>query len=250
MTQMGTDNRPKAPTPIICGAIHGILTEQTRASWPDEFDAFCMAQKGARAIHVIKKEYAAGPFPRLNWFKNRRLAAGLVAEIKVMIERLLARSEDFRDPFPEIWLVAHSNGAVIALDVMRRLVSEGFAVAGIFLTGAACESDVARNGVLEAFNAGMLTRAVSWSSPDDGVVNCSGLWGWLKWPYGDLGKSGWQKDGKKFQTWEIYTLWKRGGHGVYFRSDHIEETFRMFVRSMMEVERARQRAREGTEGKA
>lgn len=212
---------------IICAAIHGILTGQTSASWPDQLDAW-MSRNDPR-VEVIKKEYSAGPFPRLNWFKNRRLARSLANEIQLFI--------DPKDPAPgstdHVWLVAHSNGAVIALETLRRLNAAGVRVRGVFLTGAACGSDVDENGIAAAMEAGLLDRAVSRSSPDDGVVNCSGFWKFLKWPYGDLGRKGWQRfDAARsaiapYQTWKCYTLWARGGHTVYFAPGKIEETFQM-----------------------
>ena len=45
-------------------AIHGIMTNQTTASWPDKLDAWMFDY--APEIKVIKKEYRAGPFPRWN----------------------------------------------------------------------------------------------------------------------------------------------------------------------------------------
>lgn len=203
------------------------MTSTTDASWPDKLDAW-MEQHDPR-VHVIKKEYAAGPFPRLNWFKNRRLAKGLVAELM----EFQGGAADCATP---IWLVAHSNGALIALEAMRRLVVEGIKVRGLFLTGAACESDVERNGVAGAMQAGLLDRAVSWSSAEDGVVKCDGLWRFLKWPYGDLGREGWQLGGRPFATWKVYTLWRRGGHNVYFARNNLEETFRMILSTIQEGE--------------
>src|SRR5947209_18097788 len=104
-------------------AIHGILTRQTDASWPDKFDAW-MSQR-APAIKVLKKEYFAGPLPRWNcWVRDPRLARGLVSEIEL-----------FGDA--SIWFVAHSNGAVIALLAAKQLIERGHKVAGLILTGAA-----------------------------------------------------------------------------------------------------------------
>lgn len=70
------------PKPIIA-AIHGIMTRQSVASWPDLFDAWCDLQ-GIDA-KVIKKEYLALPLPAFNVFaKNWLLAMGLAAEIELL----------------------------------------------------------------------------------------------------------------------------------------------------------------------
>lgn len=227
---------------IICAAIHGILTGQIAVSWPDDFQAWCA--RYAPGVRVVKKEYTAGPFPRLNWYKNWRIAKGLANEIEAFIgwkvrEHTALGCVEFtsgREQKDSIWLFAHSNGAVIALNTMRRLVASGVHVRGIFLTGAACDSDVVRNGVRPAVEAGQLGRAVSWSSPNDGVVKCDGVWKYLKWPYGDLGRVGWQFGGKPFNTWRIYTLKANGGHSSYFDGAQREETFQMVLNTMKEAE--------------
>src|SRR5436853_260262 len=45
-------------------AIHGIMTNQTYASWPDKLDPWMFARDPS--VKVLKKEYRAGPFPRWN----------------------------------------------------------------------------------------------------------------------------------------------------------------------------------------
>lgn len=209
--QMGPMNGMRDKRMVVCAAVHGILTRQTRASWPDEFDAWMY--RNDPKIHVIKKEYSAGPFPRLNWIKNRRLARGLAEELELFTGA-------------EIWIVAHSNGAVIALMTLALLAKRGVKVAGIILTGAACESDVNRNGVYDLVYANrMLGRAIAFSSKQDGVVNCDGILGWLKYPYGDLGRSGWMMAGSSWCAREIDTFWFEGGHSIYFATGQINDTF-------------------------
>src|ERR1700693_5713902 len=70
--------------PILLAAIHGILTGQTNPSWPDKLDAWMLERDPA--IKVLKKEYAAGPFPRWNcWVKDPRLARSLANEIELFL---------------------------------------------------------------------------------------------------------------------------------------------------------------------
>src|SRR2546425_3792626 len=131
--------------PILLAAIHGILTRQTDPSWPDKLDAW-MAGRDPQ-VKVLKKEYAAGPFPRWNcWVKDPLLARGLANELELFLS---PSTLDTQHSSPSVWFVAHSNGAVIALLAARRLIARGHRIGGLILTGAACEADVEKNGGLE-----------------------------------------------------------------------------------------------------
>src|SRR5439155_6122308 len=114
----------------IIAALHGILTSQTDPSWPDKFDAWMFRRDPE--VKVLKKEYRAGPFPRWNcWVKDPLLARSLANELALFVSAT--------NPQPSIWLVAHSNGAVIALLAARLLIKRGFKIGGLILSGAACE---------------------------------------------------------------------------------------------------------------
>src|SRR6185369_16076530 len=199
--------------PTLLAAIHGILTSQTDPSWPDKLDAW-MLRRDPR-VKVLKKEYTAGPFPPWNcWVKDPRLARGLVNELELFLPQ-----PSTLNPQPSLWFVAHSNGAVIALLTAKRLIARGHKIAGLILTGAACEADVGRNEVLEWWKSGMLGKAVAYSSAQDQVLNGDArysalhsqgwsaarptinqlrqwLWGKLMWPYGCLGRTGWLLNSK------------------------------------------------------
>src|SRR5207245_6763248 len=85
-------------------AIHGIMTNQTTASWPDKLDAWMFDY--APEIKVIKKEYRAGPFPRWNCrIKDPALARSLANELELFLDRPIFDPS----PQPELWFVAHSN---------------------------------------------------------------------------------------------------------------------------------------------
>jgi hypothetical protein len=260
--------------PILI-AIHGILTRQTDASWPDKLDAWMYRRDPA--VKVLKKEYAAGPFPRWNcWVKDPLLARGLVNEIELFLEgegqpgqtgqteapgrlsgeTVVSRSHaltlscsDLPAPSPSsppIWFVAHSNGAVIALRAARTLIARGHRVGGLILTGAACEADVEKNGVMEWRREGVLGAAIAYCSEDDevldgdpehskfrerpGAVALAGhwLWGKLMWPYGCLGRTGWLVGGRAVGgvvAEGISTRWFEGGHSTYFAPGNIQQTF-------------------------
>lgn len=236
--------------PIIV-AIHGILTGQTNPSWPDRFDAWMFHRDPT--VKVLKKEYAAGPFPRWNCFiKDPRLAESIANEVELLIKTAAqpnsAGSHAATEYFPPpTWFLAHSNGAVIALLTVQRLVARGHWVAGVILTGAACEADLARNGVLAALRSGRLGAAIAYCSADDQVlpgprtargsfVWCKRLfacaWRALVWPYGSLGRTGWQLHGGPFspsltdpEFLDVRTRWFNGGHSTYFAPENMERTF-------------------------
>jgi len=235
----------------LIAAIHGILTSQTQASWPDKFDAW-MFQRDPQ-VKVLKKEYRAGPFPHWNCFiKDPLLARGLVKEIRLFLQP--PRSETSApggSVGPSIWLVAHSNGAIIALHTAKTLTEGNCKVAGLILLGAACEADIARNGILEWHCRGMLGAAIAYSSADDRVLNGfshtelqqkgsfagfvssvrAGLRGKALWPYGFLGRTGWLLDGRavgsapEISSARLFTRWFADGHCAYFEPQRIKRTF-------------------------
>lgn len=216
---------PAAPPRALLVAIHGIMTSQTDASWPDHLDAFVFRHQPA--IKVLKKEYAAGPLPRVNLLKNRRLAASLVNEIELFIS-------DHNQFSPPIWFVAHSNGALIALLVTQRLIEHGHWIGGVILTGAACEADVRKNRILDWLQSGRLGFAAAYCSAADRVLppgpgSLKGwLWRQLVWPYGSLGRTGWLglEDRPPCLIHDrLITRWFAGGHGVYFAPEHRAGTF-------------------------
>jgi len=231
----------------LIAAIHGILTGQTDPSWPDRLDAW-MFRRDPQA-KVLKKEYSSGPFPRWNcWVKDPLLARSLANEIA-----LFSDSENDR---PSIWFLAHSNGAVIALLTAGLLIERGFKIDGLILTGAACESDIERSGVLGWQGRGRLGMALAYSSQDDEVLpslpeNAGGnacwshtrqwLWGKLVWPYGGLGRTGWTLNGQPLSTAgqtlsTIQTRWYSGGHSAYFTAQNSERTFEQFYQDIQTAE--------------
>lgn len=247
--------------PLIV-AIHGILTGQTNPRWPDKLDAWLFARDPR--FKVIKKEYRAGPFPRWNCLvRAPRLAHGLAEELALFLPA--TRPED--GAASPIWFVAHSNGAVIALQTASRLIEQGCGIGGLILLGAACPADIERNDVLEWLRGGRLGIAVAFCTHTDRVLARFGstakpstrggacrrlmksaaqrLWATLIWPYGGLGSTGWLLNDRPagdryveahsgaeaaFEGEPLVTYWFRGGHSTYFSSAHIETTFTLIHR--------------------
>ncbi len=243
---------------VLIVAVHGILTGQTTASWPDRFDAW-MYRRDPEA-KVLKKEYLAGPFPRWNCLvKDPRLANGLEAEILAFAQppagdpgaeanaetSAAADTASARNPsptLPPIWFVAHSNGAVIALLTAQRLIARGCWVGGMILTGAACNADVRKNGVAAWLESGALGAAIAYSAASDAVLPGArgeaaerrGLVGRaLRWvysalarPYGALGRTGWMCGrAPATESAALFTRWFDGGHSGYFTPENFERTF-------------------------
>lgn len=216
-------------TPTAIGAVHGILTRETIASWPDYFDKWMWDNRPA--FHVIKKEYPAGPVPMWNvWVYNKLLAAGLFAELEIFSSEM------------KIAFCAHSNGADITLKTIHRLAAKKIPVRCAILTGGAVEADVQKNGILKLIESGLLGRAVAYSSPGDHAV-CSPI----IWPYGRLGYTGFTKNGKPFTDHpQVITRWYPDcDHGRYFSAEPLttisqggltfrERTFRQMLADIEE----------------
>ena len=256
-------------------AIHGILTNQTDASWPDKLDAWMFTRDPS--VKVLKKEYAAGPFPHWNcWIKDPALAHSLANELELFLQPdhgspspPLEERDGERRPFsrqrvphqsinppihqsapPALWFVAHSNGAVIALLTAQILIARGYTIAGIILTGAAVEADICKNHIFAWYCELSLRAAIAYSSADDQVLNGdsrtatafrskirSWLWGTFMQPYGCLGRTGWLNGGKPLnpELKCLFTRWTPGGHSTYFLKDNIQSTFEQIYHDITAV---------------
>jgi pimeloyl-ACP methyl ester carboxylesterase len=227
---------------------HGIMTDQTTASWPDRLDASAFDRDPE--IKVLKKEYRAGPFPRWNCMvKDPYLARSLANELELFLQHPAP---------PDLWFVAHSNGAVIALLTAKILIERGYKIAGLILTGAACEADLAKNCILGWLEDGNLRAAISYSSADDAVLPFSHsvfdlrhsapsffrkCYSALGRPYGSLGRTGWLLNGEPLTALStlclrpstVLTRWYPGGHSTYFTPQNIEATFEQIYHDIQPV---------------
>jgi hypothetical protein len=261
---------------VLIAALHGILTRQTDPSWPDKFSKW-MYERDPQ-VHVATRHYWAGPFPRWNcWVKDPCLARGLANELELFlgepsvrcqVSRVRCQPSEPDAPVsrntqhatrPSLWLLAHSNGAVIALLAAKRLIARGHRIGGLILTGAACEADLDKNGVRAWCRTGALGAAIAYSSADDEVLDGdpshgtdprrsplatvrSWLWGRLMWPYGCLGRTGWVSSRSRITPHAsrppIFTRWYPGGHTAYFTPDRLEQTFSQIYHDIAHTEGA------------
>jgi hypothetical protein len=229
-----------ASRPIIA-AVHGILTRQAVASWPDLLHAWCRGQ--GIAADVIKKEYVALPLPSFNVFaKNRLLARGLAAEIEAMV-RL-----DPEELISPIHFISHSNGTDIVLKAIKRLAKRGIRTESAVFIGSVLRSDIQRNGVAKLIGEGMLGRAFAYCSRSDMALAVPRLLPWCA--YGHLGISGWTLAGQELPKLDgrdssvmglrlqdaqpdvVTRRFDRYGHGDYFAGELIHATFRRALADM------------------
>ena len=231
----------KKNQPLVV-AIHGILTGQTNASWPDRLDA-----AWSDSVKVLKKEYRAGPLPLFNTYvENRRLAKALCSELVL-----------FRDR--ELYFVSHSNGTDVALKTIKLLTGCGIKTAGAVFIGSVLDPDIQRSGIRELVDSGMLERAVAWSSEDDQVIRRAAGFSWyasrilsfgLLCGYGRLGSDGFQLAGQPtgfsarvlggkitvpdfaFTTGVATRWWNGFGHSTYFEPDHLKTTFQWMANDL------------------
>jgi hypothetical protein len=221
-----------ASRPIIA-AVHGILTRQAVASWPDIFQAWCRGQ-GIEA-DVIKKEYVALPLPSFNvFFKNWLLARGLAAEIEAMV----AIDQEADELAAPIHFISHSNGTDIVLKTIKMLARRGIRTGVAVFIGSVLRADMKRNGVLKLIGEGQLQGAFAYCSKRDGALAVPRMLPWCA--YGHLGISGWTYNGEAVDSMRaahaeadiVTRRFDRYGHGTYFDREFIHSTFRRALADM------------------
>ncbi len=253
---------------VIIAAIHGILTGQTNPAWPDKFSAW-MYGRDPEVHVTTRHYWAGPFPRWNCWIKDPWLARSLANELELFLTHHESRTtpppslppvpvqgsgfevqgsrfsavpstpsatfdppsppQPSPPPPPPIWFVAHSNGAVIALLATKRLIARGYQIGGLILTGAACQADIEKNGILDWWSRGALGAGLAYSSPDDQILDGAPLptpfnpgalalsflpsgrglllrsvlgllrnwlWGKLIWPYGCLGRTGWLRGGR------------------------------------------------------
>lgn len=180
-------------------AIHGILTRTTTPSWPDYLDAFLVDCK------VERRDYFAWPLPTLNFFiKNPLLAHYLAAEVALLAKNGMP-----------LHFVAHSNGCDIAIRTIKILTSKGIRVDSVILTGSITDPDIDECGIANLIDCGLLGAAWAYCSSADMPLQFP-----LKWPYRDLGRRGWQRNGAAYLSDHIRTRNFPGyGHSGYFNPE-------------------------------
>jgi len=243
---------------LLVAALHGIMNGGTAPTWPVAFERFMLNRDPE--VHVVTRHYFELPFPRINWIKNRWLARQLTNELALLLGKPETTGQG--GSAPGLWFVGHSNGTVIAWLTAKALIARGYTIGGMILTGAALEAHFDKNRITEWVCSGHLGRAVAYSSKDDAVVagdaHCvkplvwklrDFIWGAAMWPYGCLGRSGWQSyNGDWVDVPEIYTRWFAGGHSCYFREGQSEQTFDLMYQDMGGKEQGAKGEGQGTRG--
>lgn len=202
--------------------IHGILSGMTAPSWVDRFEQWLW--KSSAQFEVIKRHYAAGPFPMWNvWVKNWWIAARLADDL-----------ESYAQDGAELHFVTHSNGADIALKVIRILATRGYKTTTAIFVGAAISVDIGKNRLYELHQSAMLERCFAYCSREDLALRWR-----VTWPYGHLGRLGFRFGGVDDGYWNLrvareqdergggfFTRWFPGyGHTGYWSPEHELSTF-------------------------
>lgn len=197
-------------------AYHGILTGLTNPNWTLRFQAWLL-NRAVQCPLVVTDHYTALPLPWLNWFGNRRHGKALARRL----ELLAKHSPDW----VQIDFICHSNGACIVLDAIHRLHERGIKVnTAIFIAGAIDNCPEA-TGLAPIHRRGGLNRAIAWWSSTDAAL---GMPTPLRWPYGNLGRTGWRWLGKHWRDDypQFISIEHPGyGHGGYFDEGRIDSTF-------------------------
>jgi pimeloyl-ACP methyl ester carboxylesterase len=196
-------------------AIHGILTRATDPSWPDHLRAWAVREYPA-AI-VLPSSYWAWPCAPLNvWALNHYRARVLLADLLPLLE--------IRGGAP-ISIVAHSNGADIALKLARLLWARRVPLRSLILTNAACPSAAAP--IAARIATGHLRSAIAVCSRRDTLLRSA-----LVWPWGRLGYTGWTGPGSgTLHTYRrgIRNYWSTVGHGALWSPPQREHTFALLA---------------------
>lgn len=127
-----------------------------------------------------------------------------------------------------IVLVAHSNGADLALRALRERQPQ---IAELHLISAACEADFDKNGLNEAMRGGRVGSVHCYTAGQDRAMKLAQLsrtlGGWLGLGYGTLGLSGPQNVGL-YQRNDVTNIWRdHYGHSDWFKKENFEGTLRL-----------------------
>ena len=168
--------------PLVFALVHGILTP--RENWTDWSAVDLKCRFGHDCI-VLQQEYHAGPLPLFNrYIVNPKVAADLADDLQKL---------RCQHPCGRFFIIAHSNGADIALKALNLLPDAE--IEAVVLMAGAVHADVGRNGLRRAYERRAVERAICWHSKGDHVI---GWWARLSglltfgFGYGRLGEIGFQ----------------------------------------------------------
>jgi pimeloyl-ACP methyl ester carboxylesterase len=170
--------------------IHGINTRKTPPAWPWVYRAWLT--RNHPVVSATAQHYVAGPVPPWNiWVTNPREADTLAHYVRLVAPNATdepAEAANFKHS-----IVAHSNGACIAVLLAQKLAAQGIRTHKLILVGAAIHSDVERSGLEDLLARGFLDQVICYCTPDDKVVRRLQL---VPGFYGSLGSRGFERNGQ------------------------------------------------------
>lgn len=210
---------------------HGILRGRTKESWLEFVEDWILDR--CPQSRLVLTRYTELIFPRVAMIRNRRRVPLLVRKMVSRIERAIEKNGSY----PRVFLVGHSNGAVLVLAVLEQLAEKGYFVDHVLLIAPAVPSEESSVKIGAWIEQGRLMEASLLRCTKDAV-----LW-WVDllpkivtWPWGPLGKEGW-KFGKKWnragldhatsQRMNTIDLDKR--HSEPLADEHLPETVRHII---------------------
>jgi pimeloyl-ACP methyl ester carboxylesterase len=158
-------------------ALHGIFTGGAKVNWTEDFAAWSIAHM---PDHVVwTQNYFRLALPRWNWIPNWFRARKLAKWLGSLMREGYA-----------LHVIGHSNGASIALQLLKMLANQGLKVDSALFIGGAISCDIKRSGIQHLIGSGRLGRACAWWSKADRMIGLPGI---LLWPYGKLGVRGFRQ---------------------------------------------------------
>lgn len=187
----GGVDAPGRPSPLVVCQAFGILTGDESPSWPEFGTAYFEAFHPE--VSTVNTDYFEWPLPRLAAIRNTGRSRRLVRRIRTAAQYLV----ELRETPAEIAFVAHSNGAVLALQACRELIGSGVAVRSLVLIAPALRTRDASREIGDYLATGMLDFALLVRPTKDAVIGAVGR-SWrtklAAWPWGSLGHDGWNAD--------------------------------------------------------
>lgn len=212
--------------PHLVVALHGILTGDTEPDWSDSLAGW-LQEQSARYT-VITAEYFELPLPRVAAIRNRSRSRSL-------IHRIDARAREIQRTFgtaPLISILGHSNGGVLADQVIEGVIGKGWQIHGVLFMAAAVRAKRQTQRCVSWIRTGALEKAGLVIASRDRLL---GAMRWdpvaiVAWPWGALGREGWvEAEIPAAYSPHFTTVSLPSSHSAFLSWEQRYETFREII---------------------